>query len=233
MDGTSTAEKELQKFVSIVSHDFKAPIRHINDFSQLLSEGLGDRLTGDDKLYLEFIQSGAKRLNMMMDDLLVFSRIDTHGKPHEAIKIAPLLQDILLELEPLIQQQNAIIITDDATPDIHGDPVQIRLVFYHLIKNALLFQQPESDVKITIACAEEEGKTLFRVSDNGIGMREKSLEDVFHMFHRLHAQTEFGGGSGAGLAIVKRIIERHGGDISITSTIDQGSIVTFHCSAQP
>lgn len=233
MTNKPDAEQDLQNFVSIVAHDFRGPVRHVREFSKLLVNNLGDTLDGDNKSYIEFMQQGADRLGHMIDDLTAFSRVQTHQKPYEAIHTSQMIDDVLAALTPLTDGKDITITKVDDIPDIEGDPDQLQLVFYNILKNALLYHAKDTKIEVDISAKIQDGQILFQIQDNGIGMDEKSLECIFNMFQRLHAHEAYGGGTGAGLAIVQRIIQRHGGQINVTSVPDEGTNVSFCFGKHP
>ena len=217
--------KDFQDFVYIISHDFGAPLRHIKQFTQLLLNEREGELSETEQSYAGYIESSIERLEAMQDALLAFSRVTTQTAPMEAIDCNALVQRAVDGLNPgLIDETTEIKISP--LPTVTADAEQLRMVFYYLIDNALKFHDGE-DAKICTITADNKGDhTLFEVSDNGIGMENKFKTDIFKIFRRLHAGDDFGG-IGAGLALTKKIVTRHGGTIWVDTKPDQGTTICF------
>jgi PAS domain S-box-containing protein len=222
-----TSNKELEQFAYVASHDLQEPLRMVASFSQLLESRYKDQIDEDADDYIEFIVEGANRMKKLIDDLLAFSRLNTEAKEFKLTDTNSALDDVLVNLNPTIMENNAQI-THDPLPIIKVDSSQIRQLFQNLITNAIKFHGDEPP-KIHIS-AEETGKEwLFSVSDNGIGIDSNHLEKIFNVFNRLHTREEYEG-TGIGLAICKRIVERHGGKIWVESEPGKGSTFYFTLS---
>jgi light-regulated signal transduction histidine kinase (bacteriophytochrome) len=222
-----TSNKELEQFAYVASHDLQEPLRMVASFSQLLERRYKDQIDEDADDYIEFIVEGANRMKKLIDDLLAFSRLNTEAKEFKLTDTNSALDDVLVNLNPTIMENNAQI-THDPLPIIKVDSSQIRQLFQNLITNAIKFHGDEPP-KIHIS-AEETGKEwLFSVSDNGIGIDSNHLEKIFNVFNRLHTREEYEG-TGIGLAICKRIVERHGGKIWVESEPGKGSTFYFTLS---
>lgn len=222
--------QEYQDFVYIVSHDLQAPIRHVSEFSKLLVKHIGDDLDERGQTYVKFVQNAVNKLSDMQDILLTFSRITTQAKDHEDIDGHALIKSTLSALNSHIDESVSIHHNDNLPP-IHGEARQLKLALYHLLKNALTYHEEGAKKEIALAIEVRDQKTVFTVTDNGIGIDPKFHKDVFQMFRRLHAPEEYGGGHGAGLTLVKKIVERHGGRVSITSEPGEGTAVSFYIPA--
>ena len=219
-----TARSNLQQFAYISSHQLKEPIRAVSGFSQLLSEGYQDKLDDKGKQYMEYIRNGVNRMSGVVSDLLLFSRVHTHAEPLEWFKSVNAVRGALRSLGDKVTQSGAKI-EYDSLPKIFADQVQIEQVFIALLSNSIDFcgdKPPE----IFITASELEDYWHFSVTDNGIGISPSSHERVFMMFQQL--DPEVGASArGIGLAICKRILERHQGRIWIETGNEGGTIVNF------
>ena len=209
-DRLKASNEELQQFAYVASHDLSEPLRMVVSYIELLKRRYGKSF--DDKAldFIGFALDGATRLQRLLDDLLTYSRLGTQGKPHNFVDMNVILKQSLQNLKVSIDENNAEV-TCDPLPRIMGEETQLLQLFQNLIVNAIKFQtqnRPEVHVKADL----RDGEWLFSICDNGIGIEEKERECIFHIFSRLHTQDEFPG-SGMGLAICKRTVERHGGRI--------------------
>ena len=215
---------ELQEFAYIASHDLQEPLRAIISFSQLLEEHYSDILDSDGKEYLSFILEGGIRLRKLVRDLLEYSRITTHQKPLKLTDFEKVLKDVKLNLKEAIEESGARI-TNDPLPKLRVDKSQITQLFQNLIGNAIKFVSQISP-QIHVGANQNKSEWIFSVQDNGIGIEEEYYDRIFKIFQRLHTRSEFPG-SGVGLAICKKIVERYGGKIWVKSEIGKGSIFYF------
>ncbi|MFX1273712.1 MAG: ATP-binding protein [Promethearchaeota archaeon] len=215
---------ELQEFAYIASHDLQEPLRAIISFSQLLEENFGDELNSEAKEYLDFILDGGIRLRKLVIDLLNYSRITTHQRPLEMTNFEKVLQEVKLNLQEAIKESGAII-TNDPMPELRVDRSQIVQLFQNLIGNAIKFVS-ETKPRIHVGVNQNNSEWIFSIQDNGIGIEEEYFEKLFKIFQRLHTRMEYPG-SGVGLAICKKIVERYGGKIWVESEIGKGSIFYF------
>ncbi|MGZ7159976.1 MAG: sensor histidine kinase, partial [Methanobacterium sp.] len=191
----------------------------------LLKRRYGGQLDHDADDFIEYIVSGASRMQTMIKSLLDYSRVGTQGKEFTTFNAENALNTALSNLQSSIEDCDAEI-THDAFPDITADESQIRQVFQNLIGNALKFRKEGVRPKIHISAQKKDDEYVFSVSDNGIGIEEKYSDRIFEVFKRLHAIGEYQG-AGIGLAIVKRIIDRHGGRIWVESELGKGSTFYF------
>ena len=221
------SNKELEQFAYIASHDLQEPLRMVSCFTQLLERRYKSQLDSDADDYIHFIVEGAQRMKNLIDDLLAFSRLTTEVKEYEAILMDKILEDVLTNLKASISETNAKIIYK-SLPTIIGDPNQIIQLFQNLIGNAIKFHGNKSP-QIVISKQEFVDYWLFSVSDNGIGINPKYQEQIFSIFKRLHTREEYEG-TGMGLSICKRIVERHGGKIWVDSELGNGSTFNFTIS---
>lgn len=230
---------ELQQFASVASHDLQEPLRKIQAFGNRLKATCDEALSDQGRDYLERMQNAAGRMQTLIEDLLTFSRITTKALPFVSVNLTSVTQEVLLDLELQLARTNGRVEVGEL-PTIEAEPVQMRQLLQNLISNALKFhpegeppvvklysqllteeQQPVEDTAIAHLCQ-------IIVEDNGIGFDEKYLDRIFNVFQRLHSRSEYEG-TGMGLAIVRKIAQRHGGSITAQSTRGQGSkfIVTL------
>jgi PAS domain S-box-containing protein len=221
------SNNELQQFAYITSHDLQEPLRAIASFTQLLEKRYKNRLDPDADEYIDFIVDSAVRMKEMIQGLLYYSRVGTRGGEFQLISSEEVLKDTLLNLEAIINENKAKI-TYDKLPMITGDKLQLVQLFQNLIENAIKFKKPDIPPKIQISARKDEQRNeyIFNVSDNGIGMEPQYTGKIFEVFKRLHTMDEYNG-VGIGLAISKRIIERHGGKMWVESKLGTGSTFYF------
>jgi len=219
------SNEELQQFAYITSHDLQEPLRTIASFTQLLEHRYRDELDSDADEYIDFIVDAAVRMKEMIQGLLDYSRIDTQGGAFESTNLEEVLNIVLSNLNAAIKENNAKI-TYDPLPTVKVDERQFIQLFQNLISNAIKFRREDEPPEIHIGAAQKDGEYVFSVSDNGIGMEIKYTEHIFEIFKRLHTIEEYEG-TGIGLAVVKRIIDRHGGRIWVTSELGNGSVFYF------
>jgi light-regulated signal transduction histidine kinase (bacteriophytochrome) len=218
------SNRELEQFAYVASHDLQEPLRMVSSFTQLLERRYKDKLDSDADEYIDFIVEGSHRMKDLIDDLLVFSRLNTDKKEFKLTDLNQLLENVLFNFESVIED-NKIQIAIDSLPIIKCDASQINQLFQNLISNAIKFRNDESP-EIHIACQNSDNNWLFSVSDNGIGIDSEHQKKIFNVFSRLHTRDEYEG-TGIGLSICKRIIERHGGEIWVESEPRQGSTFYF------
>lgn len=220
------SNQELQDFASIASHDLQEPLRKIQAFGDRLNATCGNELGEKGKDYLKRMHSAAGRMRRLIEDLLTFSRVTTRALPFEMVDLANTAAEVIEDLETPIEQSGGKVEVEPL-PQIQADPLQMRQLIQNLVGNGLKFHKPGQPpvVRISGRIIEDEGSApmlQLSVSDNGIGFDEKYLDRIFTVFQRLHARTEFAG-TGVGLAICKKIAERHGGSITARSTPGQGA----------
>ena len=222
------ANKELQDFVYVASHDLREPLRKISSFGTLLQDSLKRKLDKDQQENFEFMIGGAQRMQDMIDALLTYSRLSTRAKPPQQVYLNEVIKDLKkLELATLLDETRGTIHTPEPLPPVRADPSQMHQLFQNLIGNGLKFHQEGIPPEIIIRAHGVENKMIrIEVEDNGIGIDEKYHEQLFVMFTRLHSRAQYEG-TGIGLAICKKIVERHEGAIGIKSTPDKGSTFWF------
>jgi PAS domain S-box-containing protein len=220
------ANRELEAFAYSVSHDLRAPLRHINGFLELFRERMTASLDPQSQHYLEIISSSSKRMGTLIDDLLSFSRMGRSVMSSAQVDLNDLVQDVLQEFEPDIQGRNVQWVIADLPP-VYGDRSMLRMVFANLISNALKFTQPRKRPKIEIGCGpDSDTETVIFIRDNGVGFDMQYVDKLFGVFERLHMSSEFEG-TGIGLANVRRIINRHGGRTWAEGEVGHGATFYF------
>ena len=219
------SNEELESFAYITSHDLQEPLRTIVSYAQLIQRHYEGQLDKDADEFIEFMVGGAARMKEMIQGLLDYSRVGTRGHDFKEFPAKTALNYALSNLGAAISEVNAEI-TIDSLPVIFADESQIIRVFQNLIGNALKFRKERVRPLIHISAWKEDNEHVFSVSDNGIGLEEQYSNKIFEVFKRLHAIGEYQG-AGIGLAIVKRIIDRHGGRIWVKSELGKGSTFYF------
>ncbi|MGF7117764.1 PAS domain-containing sensor histidine kinase [Methanobacterium oryzae] len=219
------SNKELQQFAYVASHDLQEPLRTIASFTQLLAHRYEGKLDADADEFIGFIVEASVRMKQQIEDLLEFSRVMTRGSGFQKIKVSEILKGVISGLKKLIDENNAEI-TYDSLPKVYADPKQIERLFQNLISNAIKFRKPDEPPKIHISSKEENNEYIFSVSDNGIGIEPQYKDRIFTIFQRLHTRDKYEG-TGIGLAVSKKIVERHGGQIWVESEYGKGSTFYF------
>lgn len=215
---------ELQQFAYVVSHDLKEPLRAVSSFAELLQSRFQGSLDEKADQYIRFIVDGSERMKRLIDDLLRYSRVATHGQDFGEVAARELVDEALKNLSKAISESKADVKISQL-PTIYGDPGQLSRVFQNLIGNALKFRSDDRTPTIHITATQQATDWKFSVRDNGIGIKAEFAEQIFVIFQRLHSRDKFPG-TGIGLAICQRIIQRHGGRIWVEPNEDIGC--TFH-----
>jgi light-regulated signal transduction histidine kinase (bacteriophytochrome) len=218
------SNKELEQFAYVASHDLQEPLRMVASYTQLLAERYENQLDDKAKKFIRYAVDGAVRMQMLINDLLTFSRVGTRGKPPEQVDAHTVLGEAINNLKMNIDDTKAII-TNDELPEVRADVSQLVLLFQNLIGNSMKFHGTETP-RIHISAMDEGHEWLFSVKDNGIGIDPQYADKVFIIFQRLHTKEEYPG-SGIGLAICKKIVERHGGRIWFESESGKGATFFF------
>ncbi|MBK8933617.1 MAG: PAS domain S-box protein [Chloroflexi bacterium] len=216
---------ELQQFAYVASHDLQEPLRMVTSYLQLLQRRYSGKLDSDADEFIGYAVDGANRMKQLIQDLLSFSRVGTRGKPFEPVEIKVILKEALTNLETSIQETAAQIDHDDLLPTITGDAGQLVQLFQNLLSNAIKFRS-EAPPKIHIGVQKQESDWQFSIRDNGIGFDPQFSDRIFIIFQRLHTRANYGG-TGIGLAICKKIVERHGGNIWVHSQPNAGTTFYF------
>jgi PAS domain S-box-containing protein len=227
LEKLSTSNEELEQFAYITSHDLQEPLRTIASFTQLLQRRYKGKFDSDADEFMEYIVDASVRMKEMIHDLLEYSRVSTSEEELEPLNLNKVLLDVLNDLKFTIKENNAEII-HDKLPTVIGDYDQISRVFLNFINNAIKFKKDEKPPKIKISAVKDEKRNeyIISVKDNGIGMEPQYAERIFVIFQRLHSIAEYKG-SGIGLAITKKIIEKHGGGVWVESKLGFGSTFYF------
>lgn len=220
-----TANKELESFSYSVSHDLRAPLRHITGFVELLQAEAGEHMDEKGRRYMKTIAASARKMGLLIDDLLAFSRIGRSDMRMRVVSVEKLVKEAIAELGPEIKDRD-ISWKIGPLPEVYGDPSLLRLVLVNLVSNAVKFTATRQRALIEIGCIPNEDERVFFVRDNGVGFDMKYYEKLFGVFQRLHRQEEFEG-TGIGLANVRRIIARHRGRTWAEGSIDGGSTFYF------
>ncbi len=216
--------EELEQFAYVASHDLQEPLRIVISYVQLLARKYEGQLDEDADLFIHFATDAAMRMKTLISDLLAYSRLGTRGKPFAAVDMNQVLANVLHDLSLSIEENEAEL-TFDTLPTIVGDDVQMSQLLQNLIGNALKFKGKAAP-QIHISARQEEDDYLFSVADNGIGIDPQYIDRIFAIFQRLHTVEEYPG-TGIGLAISKKIVERHNGRIWVESELDKGTTMHF------
>ncbi len=231
----ASSNAELEQFAYIASHDLQAPLRGITGFSQLLMRRLhaqlGDALDAECREYLQFIDDGANKLRNVIHDLLDFSRAGRGELEPQALVLSELLEQALLELQPVLAARAAEV-SHGELPMVQGGAALLRQLLRNLVDNAIKYVARGTIPRIRVEARQQDGLVIVSVQDNGIGIAVEHRVRIFEMFQRLHSEEEYPG-TGIGLAICKKIVERHGGRIWVESPAEGGSIFCFALSALP
>jgi len=223
------SNEELQMFAYVASHDLQEPLRMVASYTQLLSRRYKGRLDADADDFIAFAVDGVSRMEQMIHDLLAYSRVGTNTTTFVETSSEEAMQQALVNLRGAIVQSGALV-THDPLPRVLADDTQLIQLFQNLVGNAIKYQGPDVPMIHVSASRDDAELWKFSVKDNGMGIEPQFFERIFGMFQRLHKREEFAG-IGMGLAICRKIVERHGGSISVESSPGQGS--TFHFFLPP
>ena len=219
------SNEELVQFASVASHDLQEPLRMVASYTQLLSKRYKGKLDSDADEFIAFAVDGANRMQRLIQDLLAYSRVGTKGQPLLDTSSEEALEQALINLRGAIDESGARV-THGPLPAVLADGMQLIQLFQNLVGNAIKYQS-DGVPQVHVSAARNGGKEwIFSVQDNGLGIDSQYFEKIFGMFQRLHKREEFAG-TGIGLAICKKIVERHGGSISVESQLGQGSTFRF------
>jgi PAS domain S-box-containing protein len=218
------SNEDLQQFAYIASHDLQAPLRNIKGFAQMLSRRYKSKLDDKADEYINYISEGVQDMQLLIHDLLELSKVERGGKPYSSVDVSRCVNRALLNLRTAVAEKNAKITHDDNLPAVYGDYLQLTSVLQNLIGNAIKFSHERP--KVHISSRMEGNRAVFTIKDNGIGMDKKDTKKIFAVFRRLHGKSEYPG-TGIGLALCKKIVERHGGRIWVESEPGKGSTFYF------
>jgi len=222
--GLERSNRELAQFAYVASHDLQEPLRMVSSYVQLLARRYKGKLDADADDFIAFAVDGANRMRILIQDLLTYSRVGTRGKELSPTDCEAVLDQVLAILRLAIEENDATV-THDPLPTVMADDVQLGQLFQNLIGNALKFHG-EAPPQISIGAEHRGDEWLFSVSDNGIGIDPENHERIFQVFQRLHTRGEYPG-TGIGLAVCKKIVERHHGRIWVESELGKGSTFYF------
>jgi signal transduction histidine kinase len=215
---------ELEQFAYVASHDLQEPLRMVASYVQLIEKRYQDKLDSDGREFIEFAVDGAKRMQVLIEDLLTYSRITTRAKPFQSTNFEEVLEAVTDNLQMVIRESGAQI-THSPLPTVSGDVTQLTQLFQNLISNAIKFRR-DTTPEVHIHVESQEDYWLISVQDNGIGIEAQHLDRIFLLFQRLHGRGAYPG-TGLGLAICRKIVERHGGTIWAESETGSGSKFSF------
>jgi len=218
------SNKDLEQFAYVASHDLQEPLRMVASYLQLLERRYSNILDDNARKYIWFAVDGANRMKLLINALLDFSRIGTNQKPFKKINLNTVLTRVLSDLQLALEETDGVI-TLDELPEVVGDEIQLEKVFQNMITNAIKFRG-DSPPEIHIGVEDLDDEWMFFVKDNGIGIAPEYHQRIFEIFKRLHAASEYSG-TGIGLSIVKKVIDRHKGRIWIESEVGKGTKVCF------
>lgn len=224
------SNKDLQQFAYVASHDLQEPLRVVAGYVQLLARRYKGRLDADADDFIAFAVDGATRMQHLIQNLLDYSRLTTRGRNFAEVDTQKVFEGVLRDLAAVIEESGASI-TGGPLPSVRGDETQLAQLFQNLLSNAVKFRGREKP-QIQVGARPLDGQWEFHVADNGIGIESKYFERIFVIFQRLHGRNEYPG-TGIGLALCKKIVERHGGHIRVESTPGEGSAFRFTLPAAP
>jgi len=224
-DDLRQREEEVEQFAAVVSHDLQEPLRMVASYTELLRKQYGEQLDERADLYIGKTVEGAQRLNAVVQDLLVYSRVKSRSGSFVPTETGQLVQGVLSELASQIDEASAEVETEGRLPTIVADSSQLHLVFKNLVRNALEFRRADVPSRVRVGAERRGEHWLFWVADNGLGIDEQHMSRIFGLFHRVHPEQHEG--SGIGLTVCRRIVERHGGKIRVESAIGEGSTFYF------
>lgn len=219
------SNEDLKQFAYVASHDLQEPLRMVASYTQLLAERYDRQLDEKGHKFIHYAVDGASRMQALIRDLLAFSRVETHAQAFKEVDAHSMLGVAISNLKAMIDETGALVTTDDL-PHVKADPSQLTQVFQNLINNGIKFREKSSPPIVHISSYRQNKCWCFSVKDNGIGIAPKYKEKIFIVFRRLHTREEYPG-TGIGLALCKRIIDRHGGEIWFESTPGQGATFYF------
>lgn len=226
----ASSNRDLEQFAYVSSHDLQEPLRMIRSFSQLFMQRHATELDDDGRELLGFVVDGAERAQSLVADLLDYSRVGTSERPFEDVDLGDIVERALDVLGPTIEESDGRVFRPDSLPRVHGDPTQLERLVVNVVGNAIKYRSPDRPLEIRIDAARMGNMVRVDVTDNGIGFDEEHAQRIFKMFQRLHARGEYDG-TGIGLAICARIVERHGGEITAQGVPGEGSRFSFTLEA--
>jgi light-regulated signal transduction histidine kinase (bacteriophytochrome) len=224
-DELQQSNRELDDFAYIASHDLKEPLRGIHNYSMFLLEDYADKLDAEGRSKLETLMRLTRRMEVLIDSLLQYSRLGQVDLNMDEVDLNEVVAEVLENLDVNLKAGQVEVITPRPLPRVLGDRVQLGEIFHNLIVNGVKYNESQRK-RIEIGYRDSQ-PPVFYVRDNGIGIPDKHFDVIFRIFKRLHARDKYGGGTGAGLTIVKKIVERHNGSIWVESTPGEGTTFYF------
>ncbi len=221
---------ELEQFAYVASHDLQEPLRMVASYTQLLGRRYRGKLDADADEFIGFAVDGARRMQELINDLLTYSRVGTRALQLEQVEAGKLVEGVAGDLAAAIDEAGASV-THDELPVVRADRVQLRQLLQNLIANGIKFSRPDTPPHVHVSATRGPSAWTFAISDSGIGIEAEYLDRIFVLFQRLHSRGEYPG-TGIGLAICKKIIERHGGQIDVESEPGKGTTFRFTLPAQ-
>ena len=215
------SNKDLEQFAYVASHDLKEPLRMVSSFTTLLSQEYGEVVGEEGRGFIRHAVDGATRMGALIDDLLTYSRLGTRAAKHARVELDEVVADAMIDLRAAITAAEAKV-EIGPLPAVVGDRGQLRQLFQNLIANAVKFGRPDSPPSVRVRGEVVDGDVVVEVVDDGIGIAPEHHERVFRVFTRLHARDKFPG-TGIGLAICERVAQAHGGELSLTSALGEGT----------
>ncbi|CAA7623486.1 PAS sensor signal transduction histidine kinase [Candidatus Terasakiella magnetica] len=224
------SNSELQQFAYVASHDLQEPLRTVTSFLQLLQRRCEGQLSADANEYIGYAVDGARRMHRLITDLLIYSRVTTHGERFRPVEMENVLKHVLTNLGGIIGDSGAVV-TLGMMPAIVGDELQLISLFQNLIGNGIKYRGADVVPRIHVDAVKDGDDWVFSIKDNGIGIDPQYFDRIFIIFQRLHGRNEYEG-TGIGLAVAKKIVERHGGRIWVDSVPGEGSVFHVRLPAQ-
>jgi signal transduction histidine kinase len=225
-EALARSNRELEQFAYIASHDLQEPLRKITSFSSRLVSKYKDALGEQGLDYLGRMENATIRMQSLIEGLLTYSRVTTKAQPFSSVGLGAIIAEVLSDLETAIRDSGATV-TCGELPSIEADPLQMRQLFQNLIGNALKYHAPGVTPAVAVKASCARFSCTITVSDNGIGFEQKYAEQIFGVFQRLHGRSSEYKGSGIGLSVCRKIVERHGGTITAQGELDKGATFTI------
>jgi PAS domain S-box-containing protein len=219
------SNRELEQFAYVASHDLQEPLRMVASYTQLLARRYQGKLDADADEFIGFAVDGARRMQELITDLLTYSRVGSRALELKSVQANRTVDRVIGDLGSAIRDSDASVTRDDL-PTVQADPTQLEQLFRNLIANGIKFRRPDVPPEVHVSARRDVAAWSFEVRDNGIGIEPQYLDRIFVLFQRLHSRAEYPG-TGIGLAICKKIVERHGGTMTVQSRPGQGTTFEF------
>ncbi|MEU0303173.1 ATP-binding protein [Streptomyces sp. NPDC006175] len=226
------SNSELEQFAYVASHDLQEPLRKVASFCQLLEKRYSAQLDDRGRQYIDFAVDGAKRMQVLINDLLTFSRVGRVQQSWKPVDLDAALDRALANITLAVEESGAVLVREDPLPELLGDPTSLTMVWQNLVGNAVKFRRRDVPCRITVTCVREGDDWHLTVADNGIGIPPEFADKVFVIFQRLHARDEYEG-TGIGLSLCRKIIEFHGGRIWLDPEPAEGTLIHFTLPVLP